>query len=105
MVAGYEHVSIARMLDTWGRQASPTATALPSCDGWTLLSVNDQNVLQTGNPAPSSDGSTLWDSGCQQKSTSIASYVGGNVTLRFSVHHYNDPAFHTWVYVDDVTVQ
>jgi hypothetical protein len=69
------------------------------------VSVNGQNVLQTGNPAPSSDGSTLWDSGCQQKSTSIASYAGGNVTLRFSVHHYNDPAFHTWVYVDDVTVQ
>lgn len=69
------------------------------------VSVDGQNVLQTGNPAGSSDGSTLWDSGCQQGSTPIASYAGGNVTLRFSVHHYREPAFHTWVYVDDVTVQ
>ena len=46
MVAGYEDVPIARILDTCGWQASPTAAALLSCDAWTLLSVNDQNVLQ-----------------------------------------------------------
>ncbi len=70
------------------------------------VSVNGQNVFQTGNPESGFTVPTLWSSGCQkQKSIPVASYAGGNVTLRFSVHHHNYPGLATWVYVDNVTVQ
>jgi hypothetical protein len=69
------------------------------------VTVNGNPVRVDGNPACSSDGQTLWQSGCQSVSIPISEYAGKNVTLKFSVYNLTFPSYNTWAYVDDVRVQ
>jgi hypothetical protein len=67
--------------------------------------INGTPVYTDGNSACSSDGQTLWQSGCQSRSIPIGSLAGQNITLRFSVYNLTYPSFNTWAYVDNVRVQ
>ena len=69
------------------------------------LAINGTPVLTDGNPACSSDGQTLWQSGCQSTSIPIGSFAGQNVTLKFSVFNLTYPSFNTWAEVDNVQIQ
>jgi hypothetical protein len=69
------------------------------------VTVNGNSVLVDGNPACSSNGETLWQSGCKSFSIPISQYAGKNVTLKFSVHNLTFPSYNTWAHVDDVQVQ
>jgi hypothetical protein len=67
--------------------------------------VDGNPVLTSGNPAGSTNGQTLWQSGCKTKSINISAFAGKNITLKFSVYNLNFPSYNTWAYVDNVRVQ
>lgn len=67
------------------------------------VSVDDKPVHTDGNPAGSSNGETLWESGC--KTVSVPVIPGDNITLKFSLFNLVFPRFNTWAYVDDITFQ
>jgi hypothetical protein len=67
--------------------------------------INGAPVYMDGNSACSSDGQTLWQSGCQSRSIPIGSFAGQNITLKFSVYNLTYPSFNTWAYVDNVRIQ
>jgi hypothetical protein len=69
------------------------------------VTVNGSPVHTDGNPACSSDGQTLWQSGCQSVSIPVSAYAGRNITLRFSVYNLTFPSYNTWAYVDDVQIE
>ena len=67
------------------------------------VTVDGNPVVIAGNPAGSSDGKTLWQSGC--KSFTVPVTAGKNVILRFSVFNETNFRFNSWAFVDDVSVQ
>lgn len=72
---------------------------------WLGAAIDTTPVFTSGNPAGSTNGQTLWQSGCQTKSINISTFAGKNITLRFSVYNLNFPSYNTWAYVDNVRVQ
>jgi len=67
--------------------------------------INDIPVYTDGNPAGSSDGNRLWQSGCKATSINLSSYAGQNITLSFSVYNLSYPAYNTWAYFDNVQIK
>jgi hypothetical protein len=69
------------------------------------VAINDAPVLISGNPAGSTNGTTLWPSGCQSGSINISAFAGQDITLKFSVYNLTYPSYNTWAFVDDVRIQ
>jgi hypothetical protein len=69
------------------------------------VAIDGAPVLSSGNPAGTTNGQTLWQSGCQTKSINISSFAGKNMTLKFSVYNLVFPSYNTWAFVDNVRVQ
>jgi hypothetical protein len=72
---------------------------------WLGAAIDSTPVFTSGNPAGSTNGQTLWQSGCQTKSINISTFAGKNITLKFSVFNLSFPSYNTWAYVDNVRVQ
>lgn len=72
---------------------------------WFNVTLNGTPVFTGGNPATSSNGNTLWQSGCQSKTFNISAYAGKNMSLGFSLFNTNGKVFNTWAYVDSVQIK
>jgi hypothetical protein len=67
--------------------------------------INGSPVHVDGNPAGSTNGNTLYTSGCKTKSVNLSAFAGKNISLRFSVYNLVYPSYNTWAFVDNVQVQ
>ena len=66
------------------------------------IHVDGISLKRIGNPAGSTDGDTLWDSGCQTKALSIEEYRGEEIELSFSLWNLVYPEYNSWIYLDDM---
>jgi hypothetical protein len=69
------------------------------------ISINGTPVITAGNPAGSSNGKTLWESGCQTQTIDLTPYAGENITLKFSLFNLTFERYNSWAFVDNIAVQ